>query len=70
MRSRTYQFHRDGVVVWALVFEPVAGRWHIEKSDRGRTRVCLTLAEFEKSDHGRRLSEPFADAVREAEADG
>jgi hypothetical protein len=69
MRSRTYQFHRAGGVVWALVFEPVAGRWYIEKSGRGTPPVRLTLAEFEMSDHGRRLSESFGDALREAESD-
>jgi hypothetical protein len=66
---RSYDFHRDGGITWALVFEPASGLWHVEKSHRRGTCVRLTLPEFENSEHGRQLGEQLARAVREAEAD-
>jgi hypothetical protein len=68
MRPRRYQFYREGGV-WSLVFDPAPGRWHIEKRIHGKKTVRLTLAEFEASDRGRQLREPFAGALHESEAD-
>jgi hypothetical protein len=69
VRRRSYPFHRDGRITWSLVFDRVSGRWHIEKARLDGARVRLTLFEFETSEHGRQLSQPLAEAVREAEAD-
>jgi hypothetical protein len=69
MHPRRYQFYREGGGVWSLVFDSAPGRWHIEKRIHGKRAVRLTLAEFEASDRGRQLREPFAGALREAEAD-
>ena len=69
MGRKSYEFHRDGSVVWSLVFEPVSGLWHIQKAEHGGARVRLTLDEFENSEHGRRLRGALAGALREAEDD-
>jgi len=66
---RRYQFHREGALVWSLVFDKNLDRWCIETWEPGRERVNLSLAEFETSSDGKKLSEQLAEALREAEAD-
>lgn len=69
MARRRYEFHREGGVVWSLVFETSPDRWSIEKWEPRKKSVLFTLAEFENSAYGRKLSEQVAEAAREAEAD-
>jgi hypothetical protein len=66
---RRYQFHREGAVVWSLVFDKNLDRWSIETWEPGRERVNLSLAEFETTAYGGKLKDQLAEAVREAEAD-
>jgi hypothetical protein len=66
---RRYQFHREGALVWSLVFDKNLDRWCIETWEPGKENVHLSLAEFESSAYGRKLKEKLAEAVREAEAD-
>ena len=69
MLPRRYEFHREGGVVWALVFDVRTGLWHIEKSDPHGQRIQVSLAEFESSQHGRELSAEYAKALRDAQLD-
>jgi hypothetical protein len=66
---RRYEFHREGQVVWSLVFDKKVNRWCIEMWEPQKESVQFAFAEFENSAHGSRLSEQLAEAVREAEAD-
>ena len=66
---RRYEFHRQGRVVWSLVFDKSLTRWCVEMWEPQKESVQFTLAEFESSAYGARLSEQLAQAMRDAEAD-
>jgi len=69
MLPKRYEFHREGGVVWALVYDAKSGLWHIEKSGLRGERVQMSLAEFEDSQHGRELGGVYAKALRDAQLD-
>jgi hypothetical protein len=68
MRNRRYEFQRGGGVVWTLVFDQQASRWHVEKR-LGGDAIRMSLTEFEKSHFGRRLNSDLNRAVHDAECD-
>jgi hypothetical protein len=57
-------------VTWTLVFDDGQGRWHIDKAGPNNSVVRISLAEFERTDHGRQLKEQLSGALRAAELDG
>jgi hypothetical protein len=69
MHSKRYAFHRADGVTWELVFEARSGLWHIEKIGARGERVQMSLDEFERSTHGRQLSQQYEEALRRAEGD-
>jgi hypothetical protein len=66
---KEYVFHRDSGVTWSLVFEAKSGQWHIEKRGERGERVQMSLEEFERSPHGRKLSGAFEKALNQAQSD-
>jgi hypothetical protein len=69
MYPKEYVFHRDGGVIWVLVFEAQSGLWHIEKRGERGERIQMSLEEFERSPHGRKLSREFEQALNRAQGD-
>ena len=69
MHPKEYVFHRDGGVAWSLVFNAKSGLWHIEKTGERGERIQMSLEEFERSSHGRRLSRELENALSQAQAD-
>ena len=69
MQTRSYEFHRDGGAVWALVYDTMSGQWRVKKTERENTTENFTLEEFDASSFGKRLGKYFDGALRQAEAD-
>jgi len=69
MGHRRYEFHRQGSVVLALVYDSNDGRWHIETTGPRSKRARVSLDEFERTDHGRTLRKQLAMAIQAASGD-
>jgi hypothetical protein len=66
---KRYFIHRYQAVTWTLVFDDGPGHWHVEKLGPKNQRIRFSIAEFERTDHGRQLSDRLSVALREAELD-